>query len=442
MGRKGKTMRGIRKWAGIVLLAVLGVVFPWAKGQAGLAAEWESTGPEGWKTYSPRPELAPRFWTEKAAGNWILGIAGQGHPAPDGRWIRRAPVQPGKFYRFQAEWQAEKVDHPVRSVVVRIGWENPQTMRSAAPEYIPIFGEKTSDGWDRAVGIVQTPENTTQARLELHLRWAPDGVVRWRNIRFVESEPPNPRRVRLAVVHHRPRGGKTPQDNLQQFLPLLEQAARQKADVVCLGEVIPYCGTGKQPAETAEPIPGPSTQFLADQAKKHRFYLVTSIFEQDGKLIYNTAVLLGRDGSLIGKYRKVCLPYEEIDGGVTPGREYPVFQTDFGRVGMMICWDVHFPEVARRLAAQGAQIILLPIWGGNETLARSRAIENQVFLLASGYDFRSAIYDQRGQPIAQAEKDSQVIVAEVDLSEKVYWPWLGNWQSRIWAEAPPFLPAP
>lgn len=438
-------MQGVRTgYKAALLAAILAVVWAteeWAEERTSPPSPASpSEGPDGWKSYSPRPELAPRFWTEKAAGSWILGAAAQGHPAPDGRWIRRTSVQPAKFYRFQAEWQAENVDHPVRSVVVRIGWENAQTTRSAAPEYIPIFGEKTSDGWHRAVGIVQAPDNTTQARLELHLRWTPEGVVRWRNIQFEESEPPKPKKVRLAVVHHRPHGGKTPQDNLRQFVPLLEEAARQKADIVCLGEVITYCGTGKQPAETAEPIPGPSLQFLAEQARKHRFYLVTSIFEQDGKLIYNTAVLLGRDGSLVGKYRKVCIPQEEIDGGVTPGEQYPVFDTDFGRVGMMICWDVHFPEVARSLAGRGAEVILLPIWGGNETLAKARAIENQVFLLASGYDFRSAIYDRRGEPIALAEKDPQVLVVEVDLAEKVYWPWLGNWRTRIWPEAPPLLP--
>lgn len=427
----------------VILLVGLGCL----EGEGSLGADRaEPVAPEGWKPDSPRPELTPHFWVGKAPvpegparseADWILGIAARGHPAPDGRWIRHVPVTPGKFYTFQAEWKAEKVSFPVRSVVMRIGWEEAGGKRSAPPEYIPIFGEVTSDGWHRASGIVQAPDKVAQARLELHLRWSSEGEVRWRNIRFFASEPPQPRRVRLAVVHHRPRGGKTPQDNLQQFVPLLEEAARQKADIVCLGEGITVCGTGARDAEVAESVPGPTTQFLGQLAQKHRFYMVAGIYEREEKLVYNTAVLVGRDGKLVGKYRKVCLPYEEIDEGITPGQDYPVFQTDFGRVGMMICWDVHFPEVARHLAAQKAELLLLPIWGGNETLARARAIENQVFLLASGYDFRSAIYNPRGEPIAQAEKDSQVLVVEVDLAEKVYWPWLGHWRSRIWPEAPP-----
>jgi predicted amidohydrolase len=98
---------------------------------------------------------------------------------------------------------------------------------------------------------------------------------------------------------------------------------------------------------------------------------------------------------------------------------------------------VHFPEVARELAARGAEVILMPIWGGNETLARARAIENQLYLVASGYDFKTAIYNRAGQPVAVAEKDPLVIVTEVDLNERLVWPWLGEWRARIWREGPP-----
>jgi len=106
----------------------------------------------------------------------------------------------------------------------------------------------------------------------------------------------------------------------------------------------------------------------------------------------------------------------------------------------MICWDVHFPEVARGLAAGGAEVILLPIWGGNETLARARAVENQVYLVTSGYDFPTTIYDPRGEPLARASKDPEVITAEVDLSERILWPWLGDFRARIRSEAPPRAP--
>ena len=113
-----------------------------------------------------------------------------------------------------------------------------------------------------------------------------------------------------------------------------------------------------------------------------------------------------------------------------------MFDTDFGRVGMMICWDLSYPEVARRLAAQGAEVILMPIWGGQELLARARAQENQLYLVTSGYDFRTAIFDRTGATLVQADTDKAVIVTEVDLNQRQLWPWLGDWRSRIWREAP------
>src|SRR5262249_6089317 len=94
-------------------------------------------------------------------------------------------------------------------------------------------------------------------------------------------------------------------------------------------------------------------------------------------------------------------------------------------------------EVARGLAARGAEVILLPIWGGNETLARARAIENQLFLVASGYDFKTAIYDQAGHPLAEATADPSVLVTEVDLNERRMRPWLGEWRAGSWREGPP-----
>src|SRR5260221_11128365 len=122
-------------------------------------------------------------------------------------------------------------------------------------------------------------------------------------------------------------------------------------------------------------------------------FIVAGICTGEGAVFKNTAVLIDRAGRFIGKYRKVYLPREEIEGGLTPGNDYPVFRTDFGKVGMMICWDLQYADPARALALRGAEMILMPIWGGNEALAKARAIENQVFLVSSGYDYPTSIMD-------------------------------------------------
>ena len=102
---------------------------------------------------------------------------------------------------------------------------------------------------------------------------------------------------------------------------------------------------------------------------------MAGLLERDANLIYNVAVLIGPDGKVVGKYRKVCLPRGEIEGGISPGNTYPVFQTRFGKVGMMVCYDGFFPEVARRLSNNGAEVIAWPVWGCNPMLGAARAAD-------------------------------------------------------------------
>jgi predicted amidohydrolase len=170
--------------------------------------------------------------------------------------------------------------------------------------------------------------------------------------------------------------------------------------------------------------------------------VVAGLYERSGKVIYNTAVLLGRKGELVGAYRKTHLPREEWEQGITPGSLYPVFTTDFGTVGLMICWDLQFPEPARALAAQGADLILLPIWGGSEVLARARAIENCVFLVSSSYDMKSFVVNPAGQVLAEATSERPVVTAPLRLDRPILQPWLGDMKTRTWKERRADLPVP
>ena len=188
-------------------------------------------------------------------------------------------------------------------------------------------------------------------------------------------------------------------ENLQQFSNLIAKAGAQKADIVCLPEALTMVGTKENYVSASEPIPGPSTEFLGSVAAKHNLYIVAGLLEKEGDVVYNTAVLIDRQGKLAGKYRKVSLPREEIDGGITPGNSFPVFDTDFGKIGMMICWDVTFPDAAKTLALNGAEVILMPIAGGYVKLAMARALENQVYLVSSTYDMISAVFDLEGNVI-------------------------------------------
>jgi len=213
-----------------------------------------------------------------------------------------------------------------------------------------------------------------------------------------------------------------------------------------LGETIAVAGVKPRRtySEVAEPIPGPSTDYFGTLAGKYGFYIVVGLVERDqtSQLIYNVAVLIDPSGKVAGKYRKVSLPRAENISGMVPGDSYPVFDTKFGKLGMMVCYDTFFPEVARRLALNGAEIIALPVWGCNPSLASARCAENGVFLVSSTYTnprynwMKTAIWDREGHRMITADHQGQVIVSEVDLSKPTIWSGLGDFQSRIARDAP------
>jgi predicted amidohydrolase len=261
--------------------------------------------------------------------------------------------------------------------------------------------------------------------------------VEWCDVEWSKIEKPEPRRVRLGTIHYKPKG-KSPKANCEEYVPYIEEASRQRADLVVLGETVTSVGVKTTPQDVAEPIPGPTTEFFGDLARKHRLHLVLSLNERDRHLVYNTAVLLGPDGVLMGKYRKVCLPHGEVESGVAPGHDYPVFQTTFGKVGMMICYDGFFPEVARELSRRGAEVIAWPVYGCNPVLGQARAAENHVYVVSSTFMqpkdgwMISAVFGPSGKPIARAETWGSVVVTEVDLGEPYIGPWnLGDFHSMV-----------
>jgi predicted amidohydrolase len=450
-------MRHAGPWARrglLTLIALLGASLPAGGSRRREPVPPAPSAPAGWRAEAPRNEIRPAFAYAPKGGRDGKGaflITHDRREGLHGHWSKTFAVQGGRWYRFRAVRKVDKVPAARRSALVRIAWQDdrgrpvqrdaPVTttfMKGATPRAEPEWPrDRESNGdWTVVSDTYRAPAKATRAVVELHLRWAPGGQVEWSEVSFAEAPPLASRIVRLAAVHYVP-SGKSPAQNCKELGPLIAEAAKKKADLVVLPETLTHTATGRSYVDCAERVPGPSTDYFGSLAKKHNCYLVVGLVERDAHLVYNVAVLIGPDGKIVGKYRKVCLPRGEVAGGIAPGNEYPVFPTRFGKVGMMVCYDGFFPEVARQLSNNGAEVIAFPVAGCNPLLAAARACENHVYVVSSTYTdvarnwMITGVFDHEGKTIAKAEKWGSVVVAEVDLNRPLLWSSLGDFKAEL-----------
>jgi len=224
--------------------------------------------------------------------------------------------------------------------------------------------------------------------------------------------------------------------NRGKIISRIRTAAEDAAQLVVFPEcaLTGYCFDSLEDAAPfAEPIDGPSTAAISEACREAGAHVVVGFIEKDGSNFYNAAMIIGPNG-LIGRYRKVHLPFLGVDRFLTPGDEpFRVFDLPFGQVGLNICYDASFPEAARALKLLGAELIILPTnwptgaWRTAEFIINSRACENHVNFAAvnrvgveRGWQFigRSKAVDYNGDTIVEASRENEeILIVEVDLQE-------------------------
>jgi len=252
--------------------------------------------------------------------------------------------------------------------------------------------------------------------------------------------------------------------NLQRVLDRVREAAAREARLVVLPEAAlsGYVITPEEADQLAQPVPGPATEAITRVCAENATLVVLGLLERDTEgTLFNTSVLLGPQGVLL-RYRKTHLPLLGIDRYLAAGDSLlPPVATPAGRIGLLICYDIRFPEPCRVLALLGAQVIALstawPTAGSlyPDHLARSRAAENRVYLIAANrcgeerdarYLGRSLIVAPDGTILAEAAPDrEQILYAEIDpavsdTKRLVFTP--GEYELDLWSDRRPDLYAP
>ena len=388
--------------------------------------------PQGWETFTPRSEITPQCtYSKKVYRNGIgaLTIYGNRIEYCYGGWRTSINgIESEKYYAFEGYCKTENVENIRENTIIFLRWKG-----DFGPEVAPdciTRPDKAKDGWQRFYKIVQAPIGATSVQLELALKWSGEGKIWWDDLSFTQVQKPDSRPVKICTTFLLPKGISS-EENVKEFCQLIDRAAEQNPDIILLSETITIVHVDKTYQQAAEDIPnGPTSQIMSAKAREHHVNLIYSVNERDDRYIYCTAVLLNRQGEMIGKYRKTHLPQEELKGGVSPGEEFPVFDTDFGKIGIVICIETGFPEPAREIAGKGAEIIFAPTWGANPIGLRTRAIDNGVYMVNAGYDVTSMIINPLGKVLASADKThgDGLVFAEIDLSKEFRQPWLGNWK--------------
>lgn len=377
-----------------------------------------------WETFVPPYKPLADF--EKSST--LLGISLASDSYGIGKWICRAPIEAGKTYRFSVTCRTEESVHDVYVILTQNGVNGKMIVREHALEHRRV-GDKIffSDTFLAEPGAVSFT-------LEL---WCKGKFARvlWDQPVLAPCEPVGERKVKVAVAYLKPcsKPGLTLADNRETITLAVDKAGVEKPDIIVLGECMYDRGVDLPLPEKAETDKGSMCTLMRQKATQYHCWLIYNFHEYDNGEYYNTSILFDRDGNTAGKYRKTHLTVTELEAGMTPGEGYPVFDTDFGRIGMLICWDHYFSATTEALAAKGAEILFISSAGDAAEQCIARAKDAGLYLAVCGMNTENnhgwgpaRVVSPLGELLAHGDGHTEPVVCEIDLNRKIRRHWLST----------------
>jgi predicted amidohydrolase len=352
--------------------------------------------PENWSVVAGNPALKPTF---KLVGGQDekRELMAQGNGRRECYGYIRHPLRlaGGKTYRMRVQFRFANLDDVNRSLVHGIFTDK---FNNGIFEYRKegdlIIGEGRFTG----------PPQNQDGEVRLYFRYSARGQVWWEQVSLEECAPIAPRPVKLAVSWGA--------GDLKFWERWLDAAGSRGADLALMPEMF----NGIEDPMKAEAEDGPSRKLMAEKARQWKMHVSGTTYVWRGDLVFNTAPLFDRQGKLLGVYDKNMVYDPELDWGATPGEGFPVFDTDLGRVGIIICYDSWFPKTVELLALKGAELVLFPNAGYYTELIHARSADNCVFMAVSSTSNPAGVWDSAGHQAGEEREDPTCAAPSAILS--------------------------
>lgn len=231
-----------------------------------------------------------------------------------------------------------------------------------------------------------------------------------------------PRKVRVLTTSFFGGGNSTPERNRERACDLLDAAGAEGADLVCLPETFLHVGAPREGRPYAETVPGPTLDALAVRARRYDTWVVAGLeVRSAGERVDNCALVLNRQGDVAGIYSKVHPTTGECETyGITPGAAPLVVETDFGRVGLAVCFDIGWPQHWAELAAQGAELVVWPSAYNGGFPLQAHAWNHFYYVVSAVQAEHSKIIDITGQVLASTSQHHSLAALTIDLEKEIF----------------------